>query len=51
MNFITTVTVPAKHCCMLSLQNESETLKDRTWTDVKHYVRTRITALKRQTSI
>ncbi|XP_029685193.1 uncharacterized protein [Takifugu rubripes] len=51
MNFITTFTVPAKHDCMLCLQNESETLKDRTWTDVKHYVRNRITALKRQTSI
>lgn len=35
MKFIRTFTVPAKHDCMLCLQNEKETLKERTWTDVK----------------
>lgn len=50
MKFIRTFTVPAKHDCMRCLQNEPETLKERTWTDVKNYVRNRITALKRQTS-
>lgn len=50
MKFIRTFTVPAKHDCMLCLQNETETLKERTWTDVKNYVRNRITALKRQIS-
>lgn len=35
MKFIRTFTVPAKHDCMLCLQNEKETLKERPWTDVK----------------
>ncbi|XP_051802894.1 uncharacterized protein LOC110968623 isoform X9 [Acanthochromis polyacanthus] len=50
MKFIRTFTVPGKHDCMVCLQSETQTLKDRTWTDVKNYVRNRITALKRQTS-
>lgn len=48
MKFITTFTVPAKHDCMVCLQSETLALKNRTWTDVKNYVRNRITALKRQ---
>ncbi|XP_029943204.1 uncharacterized protein LOC115385360 isoform X2 [Salarias fasciatus] len=51
MKFIETFTVPAKHNCMICLKSEPLALKKRTWTDVKNYVRNRITALKRQTSI
>ncbi|XP_058471537.1 uncharacterized protein LOC131444863 isoform X2 [Solea solea] len=49
MNFIRTFTVPGKRDAVVCLQNETA-LKHRTWTDVKNYVRNRITALKRQTS-
>ncbi|KAM7401462.1 hypothetical protein PAMA_005591 [Pampus argenteus] len=51
MKFIRTFTLPAKRDCTLCLQLETLALKGRTWTDVKNYVRNRITAQKRQTSI
>lgn len=51
MKFIKTFTVPAKRDCMVCLQSETLALKDRTWTDVKNYVRNRIITYKRQTAL
>ena len=43
-----TFTVPNKKSCDLCLQRAPETLKDRSWKDVKNFVRNKITSLKKQ---
>ena len=50
MKFILTCTVPGKKDCVLCLEAEPNSLKSRTWTAIKNYVRNRITSLKLKTS-
>jgi len=48
IKFIKTCKVPGKQDCERCIHAEPESLKQRTWTGVKNYLRNRIMTLKRK---